>query len=132
MIKCRKYFNSETMHNLYNTLVLPFLSYCIHVWGKAAEIHSNKIFILQKKAVRLIAGVPPRTPSQPLFRRLSILALSGIYRYYVGMHMYKVYHSKEMPTSELFKRTSIVHDYETKQSNRFILNSYRRSDHKRL
>ena len=24
MIKGRKYFNSETMHNLYNTLVLPF------------------------------------------------------------------------------------------------------------
>ena len=49
IIKARKYFNQETLLNLYNTMVLPFISYCIHVWGKAASTYLEKIHRLQKK-----------------------------------------------------------------------------------
>ena len=47
IIKARKHFNKETLLNLYNTMVLPFISYCVHVWGKAASTQINKIHILQ-------------------------------------------------------------------------------------
>ena len=73
IIKARKYFNSETLLNLYNTLILPFISYCIHVWGTAAHVYSNKIHILQKKIVRIIDGAPPRTYSKPLFHKFKPL-----------------------------------------------------------
>ena len=49
IIKARKYFNQETLLSLYNTMVLPYISYCIHIWGKAATIHLDKILRLQKK-----------------------------------------------------------------------------------
>ena len=31
--KARKVFNETTLLSLYNSLILPYVSYCIHVWG---------------------------------------------------------------------------------------------------
>ena len=38
----RKYFNTTTLLNLYNTLILPFMFYCVHVWGAATDIYLDK------------------------------------------------------------------------------------------
>ena len=78
IIKARKYFNHETLLSLYNTMILPFLSYCVHVWGAASAVHLERIYILQKKIVRIICGVAPRTHSRPLFDRLGILKMNQI------------------------------------------------------
>ena len=96
IIKARKYFNTTTLLNLYNTLILPFISYCIHVWGAAAEIHLNKIHILQKKIIRIISGVRPRTHTKPFFDEFKVLTVHQLYNYYVGVFMYKLYH-KHLP-----------------------------------
>ena len=119
IIKARKYFNSETLLSLYNTLILPFISYCIHVWGTAANVYSSKIHILQKKIARIIVGVPPRTHSQPLFDKLKIMTIYQIYRYYVGVFMYKLYHNLLPPVFTMFTRTSNIHRYPTSQNKSF-------------
>ena len=41
IIKARKVFNETTLLSVYNSLILPYVSYCIHVWGKAYDTHSN-------------------------------------------------------------------------------------------
>ena len=121
IVKARKYFNQETLLNLYNTMVLPFISYCIHVWGKAASTHINKIHILQKKIVRIINGVPPRTHSAPLFDKLKIMTVYQVYDYYVGVFMYKLYHKQLPPLFDMFERTSDVHSYSTRQYDSFYI-----------
>ena len=122
IIKARKYFNKETLLNLYNTMVLPFLSYCIHVWGRSADIHLDKMYKLQKKIVRIITGVPPRTHSQPLFIELKLMTVHQIYEYYVGVFMYKLYHKHLPPLFYMFERTSNVHNYSTRQCDSFYIN----------
>jgi hypothetical protein len=42
---------------LYYGLINPFLSYGIIVWGQSAKALTTRIFILQKRAVRYIAGL---------------------------------------------------------------------------
>ena len=121
IIKARKYFNQDTLLNLYNTMVLPYISYCIHVWGKSASIHINKIHILQKKIVRIISGVPPRTHSLPLFDKLKLMTAYQVYDYYVGVFMYKLYHEKLPPMFNMFQRTSNVHNYSTRQYDSFYI-----------
>ena len=116
IIKARKYFNCETLLNLYNTLILPYISYCVHVWGTAANVYSAKIHILQKKVVRIIDGVPPRTHSQPIFDKLKIMTIYQIYRYYVGVFMYKLYHNSLPPVFSMFTPTSNIHSYPTSQN----------------
>ena len=61
ILKSRKVFSNETLLSLYHTFVYPYLIYCIHVWGKAYNMHLNDFIVLQNKAMWIINGVPPRT-----------------------------------------------------------------------
>ena len=49
IIKARKSFGTETLLNLYNALIFPHISYCIHVWGNTALVHLHRLYVLQKK-----------------------------------------------------------------------------------
>ena len=49
IIKARKVFNEATLLSLYNSLILPYLSYCIHIWGKTYDTHLKHVLILQNK-----------------------------------------------------------------------------------
>ena len=49
IIKARKSFETETLLNLYNALIFPYISYCIHVWGTTASVHLHRLYVLQKK-----------------------------------------------------------------------------------
>lgn len=53
------------------------LLYGINLWGSAPS--SNKIFLLQKKAVRIICGVSSTHHCRLLFRETRIMTLSGLY-----------------------------------------------------
>ena len=122
IIKARKLFNHETLLNLYNTMVLPFLSYCIHVWGKAANVYLDKIHRLQKKIIRIVSGVPSRTHTQPLFNALKVMSVFQVYEYYVGVFMFKLNTDCLPPLFSMFERTSNIHNYSTRQHNTFYVN----------
>ena len=116
--KARKVFNSETLCTLYNTLIYPYLCYCIHVWGSAALVHIQPLRVQQKRIIRIICGAPPRTSSSPLFNQLNILTIDQIYNYYVGFLMYKVVNEMTLTLfDDIFIPTSTVHSYDTRQSN---------------
>ena len=74
IIKARKVFNEMS---LYNSLILPYISYCIHVWGKAYDTHLKNVLVLQKKVLRVIAGVPPRTHTDNLFVQFDIFPVKS-------------------------------------------------------
>ena len=67
ILKARKVFDHETLSTLYYTFVYPYWNYCIHVWGRAYDIHLNDLRILKNKVVRIINGVPPRTNTDYLY-----------------------------------------------------------------
>ena len=68
--------------------------------------------------VRIIAGVPPRTHSRPLFNELGILPLEKLHEYHVGLLMYK-FHNNMLPIvfDVMFTRNSDVHSHNTRQRN---------------
>ena len=47
IIKARKSFESETLLNLYNALIFPYIPYGIQVWGTAAALHLHRLHVLQ-------------------------------------------------------------------------------------
>ena len=49
------------------------MTYGIAFWGNSSD--SKDIFILQKKAIRIITGVKPRESCKNLFRKLQILPM---------------------------------------------------------
>jgi hypothetical protein len=53
------------------------MEYGIMFWGASSE--SKKIFLQQKKIIRIMSGTSRRTPCKPLFLNLKILTLTSQY-----------------------------------------------------
>ena len=49
ILQARKFFNKLALWKLYNYFVLPYLIYCVEIWGNAFEIHILPIITLKKK-----------------------------------------------------------------------------------
>ena len=79
----------ETCLNYYNAFVLPYLSYCIEIWGGAYETHLSPLFIQQKRIIRLIAGVGWNEHTSPLFSSFKLLKLSDLYKFSVATYVFK-------------------------------------------
>ena len=118
--KARKYLPKTCLQSLYFSFVYPYCDYCIEVWGKATHSALSKIIKLQKRAVRTILSKPPRTPSKPLFDSLKLLSLENIYKYKVGIYMFKLNHDfLPKVCSEMFIKNSEVYSYETRSKHCF-------------
>lgn len=83
-------FDRTVLQNLYNTFILPYLTYCISIWGNAANTHLNHIFILQKRALRIIYHTDALAHTTPLFSHSGILKLEDLYTYSLALIIYRL------------------------------------------
>ena len=119
IIKARKSFDNDTLLNLYNALILPHISYCIQVWGTAASVHIERLHVLQKKIVRMICGVHPRTHT--LFQLLHLLSINQIRDYFAAIFMYKMKnYMMSVHFGQMFISASEIHNYPTKFAERNV------------
>ena len=87
--KVRPFLNKESLHTLYNTLVLPYLTYCTLVWGDKNNANLESLFITQKKVIRTCTYSLWLEHSTPLFLSLNKLKIRDIYTYQIAVHMYR-------------------------------------------
>ena len=83
----------KVLIQLYYSLVYPYLSYCVNIWGSTYDAHVKPIEILQKKIVRLITNSSYYAHTTPLFRELNILKLCDIYKFHAALFMFDKIHS---------------------------------------
>ena len=83
MYRIKKY---KTLTMIYYSLIYPFLSYGVTIWGNADDSHLKAIHIIQMKAVRLISNKCTwgfhsnvREHSLPLFTNLKIFLCIATY-----------------------------------------------------
>jgi hypothetical protein len=114
--KARKILSKPTLIVLYNTFIQPYLTYCIELWGSANETYLLPLIKIQKKAIRIISSVPPRTHTEPLFFKCKILNLKKLYQYMTAILMFK-HHKRQLPEvcSNLFTSNHEIHSYNTRQ-----------------
>lgn len=89
LAKCRKTLYKSALISLYYSFAYPYLIYCNHVWGNNYQINLEKIFILQKKLIRIVTCSPYRAHTEPLFVANNVLTVYDINTYVIGMFMYK-------------------------------------------
>ena len=120
LYRCKRCFNKKTMLTLYNSLVYPYLTYCITVWGNTYDLYLNPIISLQKRAIRLIANVKKSESTDIYFRQLKILKFRQIYIYMVQQTMFEYHHLLLPPIFEkFFNRNRDVHSLNTRSQNLF-------------
>ena len=116
--KLRPCVNNDTILGLYYSFIYTYFTYCVHVWQKTYRGYLDCIITLQKRVIRILAGVHPLTHTEPILSRLKILKFIDLVDYIIGIFMYKVYH-RDVP--KIFKTYYIenhnIHDHFTRQIN---------------
>lgn len=88
--KVTKLLNHKTLVSLYKALVIPYLNYCNLIWGNAPNIHLNKLHVLQKKAIRVIHGLPAREHTSEYFIQNNFLSIADIHKVSCIIFLYKL------------------------------------------
>ena len=114
--------HKSALRMLYFSLIYPYLYYCISVWGSTNPTNLNRIFVLQKRAIRAISKSPFDAHTGPIFKELNILSLHNIYLAQIGKIMLQ-YKAGLLPTcfENIFLLRSQIHVHNTRDANYFSL-----------
>jgi len=84
---------SITTHqaSLYFPLVNPYYEYGNIVWAVKNTVSLQKLFLTQKKAIRIITNSAWCAHTYPLFQKLSILKIEELHKLQVACFMFKVH-----------------------------------------
>ena len=96
--------DTETLKMIYFAYVHSIMSYGIIFWGN--QLYSDKIFKIQKRAIRIITNSRTRDSCRKLFQRLEILPLYSQYIFSISIFVVKNKH--------LFNTNNQIHSFHTR------------------
>ena len=119
-----KLLPTHTMKQQYYSLAYPHFIGAISVWGtnKANSTRMQPLIRTQKKLIRLIKNLPPRTHTKKIMADLGILNVPNLYtlRVCVEMHAF-IFQTKPLNRPEHnhnYISTAQIHDYPTRHSQK--------------
>ena len=115
--KLKNVLPSSVLLTIYNSLILPQLTYGILVWG----YESNCIFKLQKIALRAMTSSKYNAHTNPMFKKMHLLKVSDIHTVHQLNNFYKLTQNN-LPAyfnSFLIRRQHNIHEHLTR--NRHML-----------
>ena len=107
----------EALKTLYSTLFVPHLLYGIEIWFGILAINDDRIFKLQKKAIRAVNCLPYGHHTSDFFKQMDVLKVHDLHKHRVLIHMY----------SNDFLSQADVHDHNTRNRNNLVVPQYRRA-----
>ena len=115
LFKLNKFLPNSILKILYTTLIQPYLSYGIEAWYGTTKNHTNKIFIIQKKAIRAINNLQYNDHTNNYFKSNNILKLEDHYKLQISNYIYQLLHLNidENTSSNLIRNTQI-HNHDTR------------------
>ena len=118
--RVHRVFTTGILKTLYFSFVYPYINYCNLVWGNAPTTCLRRLYILQKKAIKLIFNLPFLTPTTEVFSRSKLLPLDMINSYQAIIFMFK-FENQLLPKSfhNWFIRNQQHHSRVTRSSDLF-------------
>jgi len=109
-----------TRLNLDYTLVYPYLTYCNLVWAGIYAKRLSILVILQKRAVRVVAGIKKWEHSVPSFVEHGLLRFGQIRELQIGEFFYRLEYGLLPPIFRGFRQhASDIHSYSTRNSSAY-------------
>jgi len=93
MFRAKPVLEKPQLTALYNALVLPHLSYCNLIWAINFPTHINRTFLLQKRAARVILGLPYCHPVSHRFSELKMGSIIDLRDLKCLLLIYKIKHN---------------------------------------
>lgn len=109
--KVKESLNKSALFLLYKSMIIPYLTYCIEVWGNACKSYIEPLFLLQKRAIRVVNGSGFRAHTNPVFKQLQTLKFTELAEFSLLKIMYYA-HQKTLPVNlqNRFKKRESTHD----------------------
>ena len=109
--RLKRFLPQSILKLIYNSLIMPHLQYSILCWGLKHE----RVFKLQKKAVRLITCSKYNAHTEPLFKSLNLLKIEDIFVLNALKFYYKLKHRK-LPQYfySMFTHNTETHEHNTR------------------
>lgn len=102
MYALRSCVPQKVLRKIYFSLFQSYLLYCIHIWGsKHNSVSFNDLFVIQKKALRLICNKTLRHAcfklenTKPLFKVTNILSIHNLYYYMIATESSKILNTQK-------------------------------------
>ena len=108
----------ETLLTLYSSLLVPHLLYGIEIWYGALQINKDRIFKLQKKAIRAVNCLPYNHHTNDFFKSMELLKLEDIYKQKLLVNMFK---------NQNLTTLSDIHGHNTRHRNDILLPRFNRT-----
>jgi hypothetical protein len=90
--KTKNVLPQKALKTLYYALVHPHLLYCLPIYSCTSGRNINKLFKMQKKAIRNISNAKFNEHTLPLFTKLRILPLNELILYTRSLLMHSFIH----------------------------------------
>ena len=115
--KLRHFVPKHTLINIYRSLIAPYLSYGLIVWGQACKSYLDKLLKLQKRVLRFLYFSDHNQHAIPLFSDAGILPLQFSYYELAANLMFDI-RRRNAPRNirDLFEDISNIHSYNTRSS----------------
>lgn len=115
LYKVHSFLPSSILQLIFNSLIQSKILYAITLYGTASKLLLNRVYVLQKRALKIVHHLPPRYPTLDLFvrkakRNLPLLALH-IYKAQTGRILNNLIFpivSHEHPTRAAASRKMVV------------------------
>ena len=119
LYRLNKFLPPNVLKLIYSSLVHPYLIYGLEAWFGTFKNNTNKIFILQKKAIRAIHSLNYNDHTNDYFKLMNLLKLEDQYKLQVTIYIYKLLNldADRNLASKLIKNSQ-VHHHGTRQENK--------------
>ena len=134
-----KFLPTSTMKQLYYSHAYPHLIGTITIWGTEdpTKTYIQPLIRTQKKIIRIIMNLPPRTHTKPLMQDLHILNMTNLYILRVCTEMHPFIHTTDQNNrpehDHKYIWTVEIHEHKTRytqQQHHYIPNPYQYSKEK--
>ena len=123
--KLRHSLPPHILVTLYNTLILPYLNYCNIAWASQPNGILDKLFVTQKKAIRILTNSTWNAHSLPLFKTLNLLTVQDINKLQISCFTYRaLHHLLPHHFQHYFQLNSLLHSHNTRTSSQLHIHSY--------
>ena len=102
----------HVLKTIYYAHVHPHLTYCLPIWGSTYPSYLQSVFLLQKRAIRIIANHPYLAHTNPLFKSSNIIKFFDLVKLELASYMFKNHNDPS------FDR--LLHNYNTRFRNNLI------------
>lgn len=121
LLQLRYDLDRGTILQVYYAMVYSAMSYHIIVWGRAVGM--NRIFLIQKRIIRLLYNVKKRDSCRPVFKSNNILTIHCIYILKCCLYVRN--------NLRFFNTNSTYHNYPTRNGSNLLIEQHRTAAYQR-